>query len=118
MAIVRMTMEEVKASRPNIDRVKMLATAEDDIARQMIEDGENPSEHRTYSPILNPRNVRAKLNMTQAEFAEALHVPLRTLRNWEQRRVRPDPAAYSLLRIVDKNPKLALEALRIEPIHP
>jgi hypothetical protein len=33
-------------------------------------------------------------------FARALRIPLATLRNWEQGRVRPDPAARSLLTIV------------------
>ncbi len=49
--------------------------------------------------------------MTQAQFARALRIPLSTLRNWEQGRVLPDPAARSLLAIVAKNPKVALRAL-------
>jgi putative transcriptional regulator len=49
--------------------------------------------------------------MTQSEFAKALRIPLSTLRNWEQGRVLPDPAARSLLTIVAKNPKIALKAL-------
>jgi putative transcriptional regulator len=49
--------------------------------------------------------------MTQAQFARALRIPLSTLRNWEQGRVLPDPAARSLLAIVAKEPKAALRAL-------
>jgi putative transcriptional regulator len=58
-----------------------------------------------------PRVLRKKLHMTQPEFAKALRIPLATLRNWEQGRVLPDPAARSLLTIVAKNPRAALRAL-------
>jgi putative transcriptional regulator len=49
--------------------------------------------------------------MTQAEFARALRIPLATLRNWEQGRVLPDPAACSLLTLVARNPKAAFKTL-------
>jgi putative transcriptional regulator len=55
--------------------------------------------------------LRKQLGMTQDAFARALRIPLATLRNWEQGRVLPDPAARSLLTIVAKNPKAALRAL-------
>jgi putative transcriptional regulator len=38
-------------------------------------------------------------------------IPLATLRNWEQARVEPDPAARALLRILDREPQAALRAL-------
>jgi putative transcriptional regulator len=43
--------------------------------------------------------------MTGEVFAEALHLPLTTLRDWEQQRSRPDTLARALL--------LAIERLRI-----
>ena len=55
--------------------------------------------------------LRTRLGMTQTEFARALRIPVSTLRNWEQGRVLPDPAARSLLAIVARNPKAALKAL-------
>ena len=61
--------------------------------------------------MIPPQMLRKHLQMTQTEFASALRIPLATLRNWEQGRVLPDPAARALLTIVAKNPKAALEAL-------
>jgi putative transcriptional regulator len=55
--------------------------------------------------------LQLRLGMTQHEFAKALRIPLSTLRNWEQGRVLPDPAARSLLTIVANNPKAAFKAL-------
>ncbi len=37
-----MTLEEIMATRPKMDLTKIAATAEEDIRRHSIEDGENP----------------------------------------------------------------------------
>ena len=39
-AMARMTLEQIKARHPAIDRRKLEATTEEDIARHMVEDGE------------------------------------------------------------------------------
>ena len=44
--------------------------------------------------------LRQRLGMTQAEFAEAFHLPITTLRDWEQRRSTPDAPARAQLRCV------------------
>jgi len=54
---------------------------------------------------INPADVRAKQSMTQEEFGAALRIPPATIRNWEQQRVLPDPAARALLTMLDANPK-------------
>ena len=41
--MARMTLEQIKASRPKVDRVKIEATTEKDIANHMQEDEENPN---------------------------------------------------------------------------
>lgn len=47
---------------------------------------------------LQPTRIRSQSGMSQTEFAAALTIPVATLRNWEQGRVPPDPAARALLR--------------------
>ena len=47
----------------------------------------------------DPREIRAKLGMTQEEFAGALGISVKTLRNWEQGRREPSGPAMRLLRI-------------------
>jgi putative transcriptional regulator len=111
--MTRMTLEQIKASKPTVDRAKLDATTEEDIRRHMIEDGQDPDEEPTgYVLVEPPQVIRKRLGMTQEEFAAALTVPLATLRNWEQGRFALDPAAKALLRIVAANPKAALKALR------
>jgi putative transcriptional regulator len=113
MAIVRKTLAQIRASQGRVDHAILDATTEEDIRQHMIEDGEDPD-----APVIDgeltilPEVVRYKLGMTQEQFAEALRIPLGTLRNWEQGRVKPDPAARSLLLAVYDNPKAVLRALR------
>ena len=110
--IMRMTLDEIKASRPKVDRAKLDATTEEDIRRYQIEDGYDPDwEPARVEVVEPPQAIRKRLGMTQEQFAEALRIPLATLRNWEQGRFAMDPAAKSLLRIVAKNPKAAFKAL-------
>ncbi len=58
-----------------------------------------------------PRTTACGLPCRVITDARALRIPVSTLRNWEQGRVLPDPAARSLLAIVARNPKVALKAL-------
>ncbi|MFC3121522.1 NadS family protein [Agaribacter flavus] len=55
--------------------------------------------------------IRAKTGLTQSRFADVLGVSKRTLENWEQGRRHPTGPARALLKILDANPKYALEAL-------
>ncbi len=111
MAVVRRTMETIRRMKPRVDRSKIDATTEADIRRHMREDEQNESDLGGFAPVIPPQLLGKKLGMTQAEFAKALRIPKSTLRNWEQGRVLPDPAARSLLTIIAKNPKVALAAL-------
>jgi putative transcriptional regulator len=49
--------------------------------------------------------------MTQEQFAAEFHIPLGTLRDWEQGVSWPDTAARSYLRVIANNPQAVLEAL-------
>ena len=111
MAIIRRTMENIRRMKPHINRAKIAATTEADNRRHVSEDGKDESDFADFAPAIPPRVLREKLQMTQTEFARALRIPLATLRNWEQGRALPDPAARSLLTIVARNPRAALRAL-------
>jgi len=110
--MARMTLDQIKESKPKVDRAKIGATSEEDIARHMREDDEDPGATLgTFVEDVPPAQIREHMGMTQVEFAEALRIPVATLRNWEQGRVRIDPAARALFRILNRDPKHALKAL-------
>lgn len=51
------------------------------------------------------KRSHARLEMTQADFAALLGIPLATQQNWEQRRTGPDPIATTLIDLVFDDPK-------------
>lgn len=53
--------------------------------------------------------IRQKVDMSQAEFAQLLGVSVRTLQEWEQGRRKPSGAAASLLVVADKRPEVLRE---------
>jgi len=61
--------------------------------------------------VPNVRALRQKLNLTQEEFAARFHLPLGTVRDWEQGAHRPDKAAQVLLTIIARDPDAVARAL-------
>jgi putative transcriptional regulator len=57
------------------------------------------------------RAIRARLKMTQPEFARAYRIPLPTLKGWEQGRRLPDATAAAYLNVIERRPKETQEAL-------
>lgn len=48
--------------------------------------------------------IRRALGLTQEEFAARYHIPLGTLRDWEQQRTVPDSAALAYLSVIARDP--------------
>jgi len=61
------------------------------------------------------RTLRRALGITQEEFAARYHIPIGTLRDWEQGRAEPDQPARTYLNVIANDPdgvRRALEARR------
>jgi putative transcriptional regulator len=56
-------------------------------------------------------SVRRKTHLSQVKFARAFGVSKATLVKWEQGQRRPTGAARTLLRVIDRNPQLVLDAV-------
>jgi putative transcriptional regulator len=57
------------------------------------------------------KTLRRALGLTQEEFATRYHVPLGTLRDWEQRRTEPDQPARAYLTVIAHDPDGVRRAL-------
>ncbi len=55
--------------------------------------------------------VRRAMGLTQEEFANQFHIPIGTLRDWEQGRNVPDKAAEAYLRVIARDPDAVRRAL-------
>jgi len=69
-----------------------------------------PSRRFVFDPA-NVKRIRARLKMSQPQFAMMIGVSVATLRNWEQGRRTPDGPALALLRVAAVNPKAVARAL-------
>jgi len=74
-----------------------------------------PSRPRvTYVPAkqLDVKKLRARMGLSQTQFAAKFGFPLDSIQNWEQGHRRPEGPARVLLVVIAKNPKAVEEALR------
>jgi putative transcriptional regulator len=71
-----------------------------------------PGRMTVFEPT-DVKAVRAKLKLTQADFALMIGVSVATLRNWEQGRRQPEGPAKALLRVTAHSPEVVAQALRV-----
>lgn len=64
------------------------------------------------------RIVRRALKLTQEEFATRYHIPLGTLRDWEQGRSEPDQATRAYLLLIARDPDHVNRVLNQSPDEP
>jgi putative transcriptional regulator len=88
---------------PKTDWRAFDAMSEQERHRAAVSDTDSPPA--TEAQLARARRVptvralRKKLNLTQEEFAARFHLPLGTVRDWEQGAHRPDRAAQVLLTV-------------------
>ncbi|HEV7717625.1 MAG TPA: NadS family protein [Arsenicitalea sp.] len=56
--------------------------------------------------------IRKRLKLSQGKFAERFGLSVATVRDWEQKRRRPDRIATNLLRVIEHAPETVERALR------
>ena len=80
-----------------------------------VRDRENPpiTDARAGQLRRVPRvkTLRRALALTQEEFAARYHIPLGTLRDWEQGRSEPDQPARAYLTVIARDPEGVERAL-------
>ncbi len=96
--------------RPMTEQEVAAAAASDPDARPMT-----PQELKTARRIPRVKTLRRALGLTQEEFAIQYHIPLGTLRDWEQGRTEPDQPARAYLRAIAGDPAAVLRALEAGP---
>ena len=65
-----------------------------------------------FKPLSPLRSLRRRLDLTQEEFAQTYHIPIGTLRDWEQHRSEPDAPARAYLKVIAADPEGVAQKLK------
>lgn len=76
-----------------------------------IAKGESQPARIVEASDLDVAAIRKRLGLSQGQFARKFGLSVATLRDWEQRRRRPDRIARTLLMVIDKHPEAVEAAL-------
>ncbi len=74
-----------------------------------IMNGQKEPSRQFFIEEPNPKEIRAKMSLTQDQFAALMNISVYTLRNWEQGRRYPEGPARALLNVANNHPEVLLE---------
>jgi putative transcriptional regulator len=104
-----------KTAKPKIDFSRADAmSAKERRAAAMADRDNRPITDREWAAAPRVPQVSVicrALRLSQEDFAGAFHIPLGTLRDWEQGRKEPDAAARAYLRVIAREPDTVRKAL-------
>ena len=113
----RITRRPAKAAKTDWTRFDAMsdeqrhqAALSDPDARPLTED-----DFRRMKRTPRAKIIRRALGLSQEDFAARYHIPIGTLRDWEQGRVEPDQAARAYLTVIARNPEAVRKALSPRP---
>ena len=96
--------------RPMTDQDVHAAAMADPDARPMTDE-----EWQAARKVPRTKTLRRALGLTQEEFSARFHIPLGTLRDWEQEKSQPDHSARAYLRAIAGDPAAVQRALEAGP---
>ena len=109
------TSKVVRYSRDNLppdktDWVRIDAMTDQEVMAAALSDPDaqplTPEQLAKMRRVSRVKVLRQRLDMTQVQFAEAFHLPITTLRDWEQHRSTPDAPARALLLAIERDPEV------------
>jgi len=112
--------ERTKAKRTRHDwsRVDAMTDAERRAAALSDPDAQplTPEDFKRMERVPRVSIIRRAFRLTREEFAAQFHIPLDTLRDWEEGGKEPDEAAKSYLWIIAREPETVRKALLRRPV--
>jgi putative transcriptional regulator len=106
--VVRYTSESLPPD--DTDWARVDAMTDEEVTAAALSDPDAPplvpEQFAKMRRVSRVKVLRQRLGMTQAQFAGAFHLPITTLRDWEQRRTIPDAPARALLLAIERDPEV------------
>ena len=101
---------ETHPIRPMTDDEVMAAALSDPDAQPLTE-----AQLASMKRVPRAKTLRRALGLTQEEFATRYHIPVGTLRDWEQGRSEPDQPARAYLAVIAGDPEGVSRTLAAHP---
>ena len=95
---------------PQSDEAVMAAAQRDPDAQPLTD-----ADLARLKRVPRTKTLRRALGLAQEEFAARYHIPLGTLRDWEQGRCEPDQPARAYLIVIAHDPEGVQRALQTVP---
>lgn len=110
---MKKTAKKTTASKHDWSRLDAMTAAEKHAAAVSDPDNRPLTEEDMKRMKRTPRAkiIRRALGLSQEDFAARYHIPIGTLRDWEQGRVEPDQAARAYLTVIARDPDAVHRAL-------
>ena len=90
------------------DWARLRAMTDEEVTAAALADPDarpmTPEQLRTARRVPRTRTLRRALALTQEEFALRYHIPIGTLRDWEQGRCEPDQPSRAYLTVIAHDP--------------
>jgi len=113
--ITRVTLDPNNPPRGKTDWALVDAKTEEEILAAALDDPDaqplTEAELKQFRRVVDVKEVRGRMKLTQKAFAERFQLSLRTLQGWEVGRFQPDQAARTLLRVIANHPEAVEHAL-------
>jgi putative transcriptional regulator len=113
--ITRVSLADLENLPDETDWARFDAMTDEEAEANALSDPDNPpmteEQLRSARRISFAKHLRFKFMLTQEEFSARYHIPLGTLRDWEQHRSEPDQAAQAYLKVIAKEPDMVARAL-------
>src|ERR1044071_4471042 len=102
-----MTILYVSASYRPMTQDEIDAAAKSDPDNRPL----TPADFARMKRTAQVKIIRRALGLSQDDFAARYHIPIGTLRDWEQGRAVPDQAARAYLTVIARDPEAVRKAL-------
>jgi putative transcriptional regulator len=101
-----MTKDKWSRFDPMTPKERRIAALSDPDAQPLT-----PDDFKRMKRTPRVKIIRRALGLTQEQFAARFHIPLGTLRDWEQRAAQPDQSARAYLAVIAREPDTVCRAL-------
>jgi putative transcriptional regulator len=117
VSVVNTTRKVAKRTKHDWSRFDAMTEAERHAAAMRDPDAQplTAEDFKRMKPVPRVSIIRRAFRLSQEEFAAQFHIPIGTLRDWEQGRKEPDAAAKAYLRVIASDPETVRKALLPRP---